>query len=38
MIVTDHGTDEEWEAKLRIQQQALIEEAQGPATGEPSKT
>lgn len=26
MIVTDHGTDEEWEAKLRKQQQALIED------------
>ena len=38
MIVTDHGTDEEWEAKLRKQQQALIEEAQEPATGPPSKT
>jgi hypothetical protein len=38
MIVTDHGTDEEWEAKLQKQQLALIDEAQGPATNEPSKT
>jgi hypothetical protein len=28
MIVTDHGTDEEWEAKLQIQQQALVDVAQ----------
>ncbi len=38
MIVTDHGSDEEWEAKLQKQQQALIEEAHGPATDVPSKT
>ena len=38
MIVTDHGTDEEWEAKLRKQQQALVDVAQGPITSEPSKT
>lgn len=26
MVVTDHGTDEEWEAKLRQQQRRLTEE------------
>ena len=34
MIVTDHGTDEEWEAKLRAQQDKLIADA----SGEPLKT
>lgn len=38
MIVVDHGADEEWEAKLRKQQQTLIDEAHGSATSEPSKT
>ena len=28
MIVTDHGTDEEWEAKLQKQQHALVDVAQ----------
>lgn len=38
MVVTDHGTDEEWEAKLRRQQQALVEDAHSTAIDVPSKT
>lgn len=30
MVVTDHGTDEEWEAKLRAQQAALTHDATRP--------
>ena len=31
MVVTDHGTNEEWEAKLRAQQARLVEDADRPA-------
>jgi len=31
MIVKDHGTDDEWSAKLRAQQDRLIEDASRPA-------
>jgi hypothetical protein len=31
MIVKDHGTDDEWSAKLRAQQERLIEDASRPA-------
>jgi len=37
MVVVDHGTDEEWEAKLRRQQRALSEEAAKPTIDEPSE-
>jgi hypothetical protein len=33
MVVVDHGSDEEWETKLREQQRRLIEEATSPSTG-----
>lgn len=36
MVVVDHGSDEEWEAKLRRQQRSLIEEAK-PKTDAPSE-
>ena len=32
MVVVDHGTDDEWEAKLRRQQRDLMEEAATPTT------
>lgn len=38
MFVTDHGTDEEWEAKLQAQQSALVTDASKQPTGEPSET
>lgn len=31
MVVTDHGTNDEWEAKLRAQQAALTHDAAQPA-------
>lgn len=33
MIVTDHGTDAEWEMKLRQQQRALTEDVSGTING-----
>jgi tRNA pseudouridine-54 N-methylase len=32
MVVTDHGTDDEWETKLRTQQEKLIADAARPIT------
>lgn len=37
MVVKDHGTDAEWEAKLRRQQSALVEGAAIPSTDKPSE-
>jgi hypothetical protein len=31
MIIKDHGTDEEWAAKLRVQQERLVREAAADA-------
>jgi hypothetical protein len=38
MVVVDHGTDDEWEAKLRRQQRDLMEEAATPTVDAPSET
>ena len=35
MVMTDFGTDKEWEAKLRRQQRDLMEEAATPTTDAP---
>lgn len=37
MVVVDHGSDDEWEAKLRRQQHDLMEEAATPTTDAPSE-
>lgn len=37
MLVKDHGTDAEWEAKLRRQQSALVEEAAIPPADKSSE-